>query len=168
MGSNSDGNALGRIKKLIRSILLVLGGIFALLLILVVFLYGKSADFLEENQEIFVSFTGTLSEEWDPEDVYSMLSNDFISTLGTPNSDAFFDYMKNFGELVQTSDFEMQNYLSGTDGITAVVTYKAIFENVSALVTLTVLQNDGKILIQAFRVDPVGTVPIIESTEYEA
>ena len=160
MSTYSDGNALRRLKKLLKGVFILLGAIFLIFVVMALFTWNNSSGFLEEHQEFVTKFSKDLATNWSPEDVYPRLSNEFASSLNDPKTLAAFTHLKGLGELVDTSDFTMHKYMSGTDGVTGIITFKATYEYAKALVTITLKRTNEKVLVYSLRIDPVGEYPV--------
>ncbi|GGC05769.1 hypothetical protein GCM10011352_34950 [Marinobacterium zhoushanense] len=153
--------------RILKGILSTIGILFLGIICFVVYLSYSSSHFLKENREFINQFSYDLSENWRASDVHSRLSNEFIQSLDTPAGQFSFNQLKALGSLEDASDFELSNYYSGTDGKTAVVTFKATFENAKGVATVTVVEREGKVLIQGFHFSaPDGIRPT--STKHEA
>lgn len=152
--------------KILKGILTTIGILCVGFICLAVYLSYSSTQFLEENKDFINQFSYDLSENWRASDVHSRLSNEFIQSLDTPTGQFSFNQLKALGNLEETSDFELTNYHSRTDGKTAVVTFKATFENAKGVATVTVVEQEGKVLIQGFNFSaPDGLQPTREKHE---
>lgn len=138
--------------KILKRILITLGVIFVGFLCLAVFIGYSSSAFLDENREFVKEFSYDLSRNWAPIDVHARLSNQFLQALDSPSGKSAFYQLKALGNLQEISDIELGNYYTGTDGTTAEITFKAVFDNAKGLVTVTLFENKGKVVVHGFHV----------------
>jgi len=153
--------------KYLRRILIGLGMLFLGLIVLIGSLSWRSSQFLEANQDFAEQFARAFASTWRTEDVHELVTADFIETAATPNGQAFLSQLRTLGPLKSASDFQMGNYYSGTGGTTGEIKFKAIFSNAKAVVTVTVINKDGKTLVQAFNVQASDGASA-QATEHEA
>lgn len=153
--------------KILKNILIGLGILFVLFICLAVFLFSKSSEFFEQHQSFVEEFTYDLSENWRFNDVRSRVSNELLQSLNTPNGRAFMTQASAFGRLIEATDFQKGNYYSGTGGNVGVISFKATFSNTKALVTVSVIEKDGKVKIHGFNVSAIDglTAPINREQE---
>ena len=153
--------------KILKKILIGLGGLFVALVALIAIMSWSSFSFLEENRAFAEQFTQELAERWRIDDVYDLVSIEFIESAATPNGEAFLRELKALGRLEETADFQIGNYYSGTGGTTGEIKFRASFSNAKAVVTVTVVKRDGKVLVQGFNISaPDGVSP--QPAEHEA
>lgn len=139
--------------KILKTILISMGVLFIGFMCVAIYISYSSSKFLGDNEKFIKEFTYDLSESWNLEKVYPRLSNDFIKGLSSPNGMSTSNTLKLLGKLEKTSDFELMHFNTGTAGAMAVVTFKAVFENGKGVVTISVVENEGKVLVQRFNVD---------------
>jgi hypothetical protein len=145
--------------KIIKNILIGLGVVFAIFIGLAIFLFGESSEFKERNEQFVKDFTQEFSQEWTIGRVSDRTTNDFLSQISTPNGQHALMQFKTFGKLVKIEDVEMGNYSTATgSGATGVIKFKAEFENVKALVTVTVREKDGEAKVHGFHIDPLSDI----------
>lgn len=156
--------------KVLKNILLTLGGLF-ILLIGVIAYFGfttaqDSSDFLVEKETFIRTFSEDLSRNWDTNDVFEHLSSDLLAQIDSPNGEASFRVFRQLGEVTSMSDFVMTKFFSGTGGVKAVVTYSAEFEHASGSVTITLVETEGTLSVEGFHISiPEGIQPTSKSQE---
>ena len=145
--------------KIIKNILITLGTIFSLLIVLVVFLVGESADFKEDHEQFVVDYTNTFSQAWNVASVSDVSSNDFLTQIKSPNGKQAVNAFSSLGKLVDTKDMQIDNYNSNVNGTTtASFKFKANFEHGKTLVTITVVESDGHIRVQGMHIETLDDV----------
>lgn len=145
--------------KIIKNILTGLGVLLVLIIVLIIFLAGASSEFKEKHQEFVISYTKTLSEDWDFSTVSTQTTNDMLSILDTPNGRHAIRVFKSLGKLVEITDMELQNYSTHAGGPSVgIFKFKAHFKNANTLVTVTVHDIDGVAKVHSFHVDPISII----------
>lgn len=145
--------------KLIKNILIGLGVVFSLFIGLAVFLFWESSEFREKNEPFAREFTRAFSQDWSIGDVSDHVTNDLLAQINTPNGKHALSQFRAFGRLVKIEDVEMGNYnASAGVGVTGVLRFKAEFENVKALVTITLRETDGVVKVHGFHIDPLSDI----------
>lgn len=145
--------------KIIKKILMGLGAIFALFIVLAIFLIGESAEFEENNEQFVRDYTEAFSQQWDISSVSQSTSNEMLEQINTPNGRHAMNVFRAFGELVEITDMEMDNFSTHSSGITSAdFKFKAKFQNGNALVTVKVLEQDNAVRVNGFHIEPIGSV----------
>lgn len=150
--------------KFFKGVLITLGVLFVVVVGLIVYTSRESSQFLDENKEFITQFSFDLSERWNVEDVHSRLSNEFLQSLDTPTGQFSFNQLKALGKLKDVSDFSIISHRAATSvggtlsGTTAVINFKATFENVKGLVTVTLVKREGKVFVQGFHFSASGEI----------
>lgn len=140
--------------NVLKKILMFLGGVFALIILLVVFLASSSSDFKEEKAPFIADFMADMASDWSLSSVYSRLSNEFIEQASTPSGERAMRQFSVLGQLESIYDLQIENYYSGTDGKTGIFTFKAKFNSGEALVRMTLVEVDGAVKVQAVNITP--------------
>ena len=152
--------------KFFKGVLITLGVFFVIVIGLIVYTSRESSQFLDENREFITQFSFDLSENWSAEDVHSRLTNEFLQSLDTPTGRGSFNQLKALGKLKDVSDFTIQSHSSGTIGTTAVINFKATFENAKGLVVVTLVEREGKTLVHGFHFSASGELQPGERQEH--
>lgn len=139
-----------------------IGVLFLLFIVIAAITFKGSGDFEDKHTEFVVQFMNELSSEWRIGDVYPKLTNVMIQQSETQEGKRFLNMFRRLGSIKTINDLELQNYFSGTDGNRGVFVFKAEFENGFGLVTLTVLEVDGKPQVQAININITET-PLFNS-----
>ncbi len=145
--------------QIIKKILIGLGVVFALFIGFVIFMFGESGDFKENNEQLVREYTQKFSQNWSISSVSDLSTNDLLSQITTPNGQHSLRQFQSFGKLVEIEDIEISNYNTSTGaGTTGVFKFKAKFENLNALVTVTVREKDSVAKVHGFHIDPLSEV----------
>lgn len=145
--------------KLIKNILVGLGSIFAIFILLAIYLFDQSSDFKEQNEQFVKDFTHEFSNTWDINSVSDLTTNGLLSQINTPNGKHALNIFRSLGKLVEIKDVELNNYESQASGIiTAKFIFKAKYENASSLVTVTLQKKDEMVKVHGFHIEPIGNV----------
>lgn len=142
--------------KFIKKLLMWLGGLFALLIAFIVFMFSSSNDFQERHEPFIAQFMTDMAAEWQLADVYSRLSNEFIEQASTPQATHAMRQFATLGELQSIYDLQIGNYYSGTEGKTGEFTFKASFSNGEALVKMTLIERDETVKVQSVNITPAA------------
>ena len=151
---------------ILKKILLGLGLVFLAVIVITIYLWLSAFNVLDENREFVRRFSIDFSREWRISDVHGRLTNQLIQLLDTPNGKFAYDQLKALGPLNEIADMELQNYHVGTDGKSAVITFKGSFRNAKGLVTITLVERNGKVLVHGFHVSAPDGFETSE-TKYE-
>ena len=140
--------------EIVKKILMWIGGLFALLIVLVTFIAISSANYEEEQTPFIQLFVSDFSERWETEDVFNKLTNEFIENVNNTESKLALAQFKTLGKLKSITDIELGNYNTSTDAETGEFSMKATFENGDALINLTLKSIDDKVRVQYFKLTP--------------
>ncbi|MFT5297490.1 MAG: preprotein translocase subunit SecG, partial [Colwellia sp.] len=64
--------------EFLKKLMMWLGGLFTLIVILIIFLAAGSSSFKDEQEPFVQQFMADFSERWETQDIYARLSNEFI------------------------------------------------------------------------------------------
>lgn len=151
--------------KILKNILIGLGRIFALLVVIFIFISFKSVGFKDEYSPFVTEFMAEFSQNWEIGDVQYMLSNDFIEQIDTPNGRQVMVFFRQLGKIQNIQDIELKNFktFTGTNSYkSGEFVFKAEFENASGLVRMTVIVNKDGERVKGLHINPtteVGMVP---------
>ena len=137
-----------------------LGGIFTLVIFLIIFLAAGSSSFEEEQEPFVKQFIADFSIRWEPEDVYSRLSNELIENINTVEGKVFLAQFSALGKFKKISDFQIGNYKSSTDGEMADFSFKAFFDKGNALIEITIHSTDDGVRVNYLSITP--STPLVE------
>jgi len=146
--------------EFIKKLMMWLGGLFTLIVVLVIFLAAGSSSFKDEQEPFVQQFMADFSERWETQDIYARLSNEFIEQINTQESKAILAQFKTMGKIKSISDFEIGNYNAHTSGTTGEFSFKGTFENGDALINITVKTSDIGVRVVFFRLTP--STPFID------
>ena len=153
--------------KILKNILISLGVIFLLFRVLFIYLSIDSDKFKDEQEPFIESFMHEFSSDWNVRDVYPKLTNNFIQQIETQAGRHALNIFKTLGEYESMSDLSISNYNTGTDGTTAIFTFKAQFTSGPALVSITLLKDNDKTLVHGLHITPSNNTPGL-NTRHEA
>lgn len=146
--------------EFVKKLMMWLGGIFTLILVLIIFLAAGSSSFKEEQEPFVQQFMADFSERWETQDIYARLSNEFIEQINTQEGKTILAQFKTLGKIKRISDFEIGNYNAHTSGTTGDFSFKGTFENGDALINITIKTSDIGVRVVFFRLTP--SAPFID------
>lgn len=146
--------------EFLKKLMMWLGGLFTLIVILIIFLAAGSSSFKDEQEPFVQQFMADFSERWETQDIYARLSNEFIEQINTQESKIILAQFKTMGEIKSISDFEIGNYNAHTSGTTGEFSFKGTFENGDALINITIKTSDIGVRVVFFRLTP--STPFID------
>ena len=150
----------------LKNILVGLGLVFLAVTAITIYLWISTSNFFNENRDFVRRFSFDFSREWRISDVHGRLTNQLIELLDTPTGNFAYNQLKALGPLNEIADLELRNFHVGTDGKSAVITYKGSFRNAKGLVTVTIVEKNGKVLVDGFYVSALDGMETSE-TKYE-
>jgi hypothetical protein len=124
--------------RVMKTILMVAGAIFLILIGLFVWLGRSAAHFRTEQEPFARTFVADLSRRWDVADVDSRSGTAFIEQSRAPEGQQWLKRVSQLGRLKAIRDVQFGNYFAGPSGQTGVFTFKAAFENGEATLKVTV------------------------------
>jgi len=134
--------------KILKNILIGFGGLFVILIVLVVFLAGSSSDFKEEYEPFTKQFLADFSVSWDRASVIDRMSNSLIEDTSTQDVQNFLHQLQGLGELKSFGEITIENYTTHTDtGEEAIFSISTQFEAGHALwkISVSVIDDAARI-----------------------
>ncbi|MCP4976085.1 MAG: hypothetical protein GY931_07980, partial [Maribacter sp.] len=146
--------------KIIKNIFIGLGAVFFVLILVAVFTASSSLEFKSKHEKLVKKFSTEFSQTWDVDSVSLLMTNDLLSQVNSPNGVQATKQFHALGRLVEISDLELANYSSniGTqNGSTGVFRFKGVFENATALVTVTIYvsEGEGEVKVSGFNINTI-------------
>lgn len=154
--------------KMLKKVLMWIGGIFLSLVLFVIFLGYRSSAFESEMTPFISEFVTDISQEWTMESVSNRVSNDFLRQAVTPAGRQILDGFRTLGQVQQIREIQIQNYRTATDGTTGDFTLRAKFETADTLIQITILSTSNGPRVQTFRIDPIEVYDSAQDAASEA
>ena len=144
-----------------RKALMILGGLFAALIVLFIAGFGVMAYMgrgLDDSSKRYaIEAARAITTQWDQQALQSRLSPEFQALVKPGDLENWFAVYRKLGALKQTGDVQGQANISMTTAkgkmITAQYRFRGEFENGPAEILITLIQHDGQWQIYGFRVN---------------
>lgn len=141
----------------IRSVLIGLGLLFLVIVIYFTYMTRASFEFKELHGQFVKEYTRSFSRQWDIHEVSDLTTQQLLSLINTPAGEQALARFRAFGALETISEFELQHYgAQSEDTDVGVFRFKAQFNHAAGLVTVTLYEQDGRILVSGFHIEPMG------------
>ncbi len=145
----------------INRVLIVVGILFAGIVVLFVARTLSSIEFEERYAQFVQDYAQSFSQQWEISDVADKTSEQMLSQVNTPSGQQALAIFEPLGRLVSNSDIEIKHYGGDTDGSSVgVFKFVGTFEHGKGLVTVTVHEREETIQVSGFNVVPVDDGPI--------
>src|ERR1700722_1724587 len=139
--------------RVLKRILISLGGVLLAAVALFAVLGLSSAHFKSEQEPFVRAFVYDLSKRWMVSEVYDRLAQPFIEQAATVQGQQQLQQFKQLGAVKTVRDLKLRNYnASPTSGQTGVFSFNGIFENGDAAVDVIINKRDGTVSVLAVHV----------------
>jgi hypothetical protein len=136
--------------RIVRKVLIGLGVVFALIIAFFVWLGVLGARFKSAETPFVTQFVTDLSRHWNPDDVSDRSATSLIEQARSAQGRQVLEHFKQLGALRSAHDLVLRNYNLGTNGVTAVLSMKASFQNGDATVDVTLHKQGGALVVTGF------------------
>ena len=143
---------------------IILGFVFVFLIIVVFFMYvgGK----MYSDEEKYIEFSNDIISkyftDWEVGQVNNMLTAELASDLSQTDAQLVLEKFKELGKLLDvgnTQVIDFRAYLKGFNRIT--VLSDAKFELSDTVVSLILIEEDNKIKLDSFNINPTDGLPVL-------
>jgi Na+-transporting methylmalonyl-CoA/oxaloacetate decarboxylase gamma subunit len=144
-----------------RTILIILGMIFLIIIVLVATMIGVTAvkgSALDKESKAYVdSVVPRIVSNWDESELLSRASSEFMQATDKQELDKLYTLFRKLGKLRVYEGSKGQSYISMTiqngKSVTAVYTCKADFDAGPADIKVSLIQHGGRWEVAGFNVD---------------
>jgi hypothetical protein len=134
--------------RVLKNILIGLGAVFVVVIALLAWIGASSSQFRKEQAPFVETFVTDLSKRWNIADVYDRLANP--EQTDTPQARELLHQFKQLGALQSIHDLNLRSYITNNKGRTGLFSLKGTFENGEAIVTVTIVKNEGAVRVLGF------------------
>jgi hypothetical protein len=125
----------------LKKVLIGFGVVFLVIIALAVWLGFQSVRFGRAERPFVEAYVTDFSRHWRVADVYDRSANEFLTQASSSEGERAIAMFRPLGALTSISDFEIKNYKVGTGGRSGVFDFKGKFENGTAVVEVTIIDN---------------------------
>jgi len=127
--------------RIVKVILMALGAVFVLGIAFLVWLSRTAAHFEAEEQTFAETFLADFSKRWEVSDVSSRAGSAFVQELQMPQGREWLNRASRLGHLKSIRAVRFGNYFASVNGQSGAYTFRALFENGEATVSITVYKD---------------------------